>query len=83
MIYGIVPFIGTNILDLIRNVTKFDLKLKTEINQISKSTEKLLRLLLTSTPEERVSHEMLYVYPLNLNPKNEERIIMEGDLPKK
>ena len=46
MLFGQVPFIGTDILDLIRNVKIHHLQFPNNVNSVSLSTKNLLRMLL-------------------------------------
>ena len=65
MLFARPPFVAKNIVNLIKNINSKKLKFPRHINNISKTCEDVLRLMLTVDPRKRVTWGELFKHKIN------------------
>ena len=80
MLFARPPFVAKNIVNLIKNINSKKLKFPRHINNISKTCEDVLRLMLTVDPRKRVTWGELFKHKINTYMEDEMKNDLESTL---
>jgi len=80
MLFARPPFVAKNIVNLIKNINSKKLKFPRHINNISKTCEDVLKLMLTVDPRKRVTWGELFKHKINTYMEDKMRNDLESTL---
>jgi len=80
MLFGMPPYIGLNIFEILYEIQSKDLKFPREINDISPETEDILKRMLNPDPYERIEWKDIFQHRINSHPKKIAFIKMQNSL---
>ncbi len=71
LLFGIPPYIGRNIFELLKEIKNTELKIPRDINNITEETEDILRKMLTPNPTKRIEWPDLFSHKVALKCQKE------------
>jgi len=80
MLFGVPPYIGLNLIDMLEEIQNSELKFPKEINNISPETEDILKKMLTPEPNERIEWRDLFRHSINSHPKRIRYMKMQNSM---